>query len=138
MDKEKYTHYFVWDDSLSLSDVGWLTWVEEDYLWYYFVLACWNNKLSRYDAVNHSAKCKYYKYGNIDIVVRTPDSGIVLELGFYNIRLLHLIYDSKYKLLFHWNFYNTNIHLIKTNKAQWELIIAVAILWQKLLSLTKN
>ena len=72
-------------------------------LWYCLVLACCNNKLSRYDAVNHSAKCKYYKYGNIDIVVRTPESGIVLELCFYNIRLLHLIYYT-----------NTNYYFIES------------------------
>ena len=100
---------------MSLKSVaGCLTWVvgDED-LWYCLVLACCNNKLSRYDAVNHSAKCKYYKYGNIDIVVRTPESGIVLELCFYNIRLPHLIYYSQYgqyKLLFHWWIWETLSH----------------------------
>ena len=82
-----------------------------------------NNKLSRYDAVNHSAKCKYYKYGNIDIVVRTPEPGIVLELCFYNIRLLHLIYYTNTNYYFIESFTTYKDILTKLTRLERELMI---------------
>ena len=71
----------------------------------YFLLAviC-NNKLSRSGAVNHSAKCKYHKYGDIDIVVRRAQPASDQAL----------IYDQS-KLLFHWQLYNRNFLLTYHN-----------------------